>query len=223
MTMDIEKRLERLESQNRRLKLLGAAMAIGVVCVTAIGAQDQAPQKVEAKSFVLLDDAGKERATLGLFKRIVGGTVVQQGPTLSLLDSAGKRRVELSCIEEPAGSSSVTLELRGKDGSPQVYAFAMDDVNIQSSIGLNQPDGAKVRLSALPTRAEVSLGVKKGLGGDATEMFATSDSRGFRAYRVKPLGGGGGQEVPEISITHKGDKNSIVLSDKDGAPIWSQP
>lgn len=220
--MDLERRIERLESQNRRLKYLFAAAALGGLSLAVMGAQKDVPTKIEAKAFVLLDDQGKERASLRVVQRKFGN-VQHRGPSLVLSDSAGTERVELSCIEGNNGTNQVELELRDKDGKLQVDASGMSEANFQSSITVIHRDGPAANLFALPRQSQLALGAEKGLGSDRVNLFADSESRGLNIFDVKPLGGGGGQEIPEIRILHKGDSNSITIFDKDGKPSWTQP
>lgn len=60
---ELERRLLRVEKQNRRMKQLGAAL---LVLVTSLAVMGQVPSKktVEANEFVLRDDSGNIRARL---------------------------------------------------------------------------------------------------------------------------------------------------------------
>jgi hypothetical protein len=68
---DIQKRLLRLEKQNRRLKQLGAAVLILSASVIGMG---QMPSKktVEANEFILRDDGGNIRARLFMTEKTTG-------------------------------------------------------------------------------------------------------------------------------------------------------
>ncbi|HYB71597.1 MAG TPA: hypothetical protein VEH80_13040, partial [Candidatus Bathyarchaeia archaeon] len=65
---ELTRRLERLERENRRLKLLGLLAAVGLASLTVMGqtAPTQVANAVEAERFVLRDAGGHVRGTLGL-------------------------------------------------------------------------------------------------------------------------------------------------------------
>ncbi len=63
----LTQRLDRLERENRRLKLAGAFLVLALVAVGAMGQvlPKAVPKVVEAERFVLRDPGGKIVATLG--------------------------------------------------------------------------------------------------------------------------------------------------------------
>lgn len=100
----LTERVNRLERQNRWLKIGAAVIAVAVLAVVLMG---QAPGEkvleadtVKAKEFRVVDDAGKVWATLDA--RIDGM------PILALYDAAGERRVEL--VRYPDGTVGLELD-----------------------------------------------------------------------------------------------------------------
>lgn len=85
--LDVTKRIERLEKQNRMLKQTFLVLATLAACAILMG---QAPpsRTIEANEFLLKDASGKVRARLTL---AIGG-----GPSLSLLDEAERVRAVLA-------------------------------------------------------------------------------------------------------------------------------
>ena len=84
-------RLERLERQNRRLRLGGALILVGIVSVATMG-QGRAPgHAVEAQRFVVKDARGRTRAVLG---------ATADGPGLNLYDPDGNARAALALNTE---------------------------------------------------------------------------------------------------------------------------
>jgi hypothetical protein len=90
----IEERLNRLERQNRRLRVMLLAVIViaggGVLLSSVSGVRAQAPawrRTVEAEKFVLRDANGKTRAVLGTAK---------SKAFLDLNESSGKLGAELS-------------------------------------------------------------------------------------------------------------------------------
>ena len=65
--VEIAGRVQRLERDNRRLKLAGGAMAAVLVAVPLGGAAlpAQVPEVIEARAFRVLDENGTQRAGLG--------------------------------------------------------------------------------------------------------------------------------------------------------------
>jgi hypothetical protein len=88
-----EQRLERVERQNRILRLICAFLLIagtGAIAVS-LTAQSRSPQMSTAQSFVVVDGEEKARATFGM--RGVD-------PLLSVLDATGKERVRLTLKDD---------------------------------------------------------------------------------------------------------------------------
>ncbi len=100
---DLIRRLERVERENRRIKLGG--LVILTLCamfmLTGLTVDDPV---VGAEAFTLVDDRGEPHAVFAL---------VNRQPTLALFDSESKVRVELSVVQ-----NSPRLILYGDDGNP---------------------------------------------------------------------------------------------------------
>lgn len=97
--MDLERRVEKLERENRRLKRIGGfvvALLTVVSLAGAVVAQDpqeesqEPPDEIEAKLFRVVDDDGNALAELSAY-----GT----GSRLVLVDASGKWRVVLGALE----------------------------------------------------------------------------------------------------------------------------
>ena len=107
-TPDLEnvlKRLEKLEKENRDLKLAGVLALLFVVMVVVLGViveRMKVPETVVARSFVLQDETGRVRATLG-----IEGTA-----GLRLFRSGGEEGAALQ-LSETGGD----LQIRGPRGS----------------------------------------------------------------------------------------------------------
>jgi len=93
---DVLARLDRLERQNRRLKLGGLALLLGLGVVVLAGGQGEGkPKTVEAERFILRDEFGRQRAALTVSK---GGD-----PALYLLDTDEQARVALGLSKDGPG------------------------------------------------------------------------------------------------------------------------
>ncbi len=91
----LTKRLDRLERENRRLKIAGAFLVLALVAVGAMGQMiPRAVSKVvEAERFVLRDATGKIMAILGTEPGV-------PAPKLFLYDQNGKTRAMLSVLAD---------------------------------------------------------------------------------------------------------------------------
>src|SRR5262249_409088 len=124
LTDHLARRLERLERENRRLKLAGALTLVGPAALVVMGqtAPTQVANSIEAERFVLRDAGGKVRATLGLRPDgtaafAIGDEAQQERALLSvtaqglagmeLADSSGHPRAGLGV--KPDGSALLTL------------------------------------------------------------------------------------------------------------------
>ena len=100
----IEQRLEKLERQNRRMKLAGVGTLViaGAFLLMGQASGPRTLSEVRARSFVLVDAQGKQRTTLEMY---------EDSPRLAFLDDAnGKIRAAL-------GTSSLGPELVLTDGN----------------------------------------------------------------------------------------------------------
>ena|SRR6266581_7436240 len=121
------KRLEKVESQNRRLRQTGFAvfLFIGVTLLLGLGAPKT--RTVEAEKFVVRDKQGKERAVLGLE---TDGTV-----GLWLQNKEEGMRVALDLF--PEGSSD--LGFHDRDGNVRAWLRVLD--NGSAELSMNRKSG----------------------------------------------------------------------------------
>jgi hypothetical protein len=97
-------RLEKVETQNRRLKRAGVAVLVLLGAFLVMGGKDQTKdQATHSSKFTLRDANGKDRAWLGMGK---------DGPTLRFLDENGAERAGLSMMKN--GLALSWLDGRGK-------------------------------------------------------------------------------------------------------------
>jgi len=128
----LTRRLDRLERENRRLKFVGALALLGLGALTVMGqtAPTSVANTLEAERFVLRDNAGNVRATLGLRP---DGTAA-----LALADDTQQDRAVLS-VTAP-GQASVDLSDRAG--------------HLRAGLGV-RADGSALRAE---TRLEITLG-----------------------------------------------------------------
>ena len=87
----LEQRIERVERENRRLKIAALTALLGLGGAFSLGAAANPPQKLEAETIVLRDAQGKSRIVLG---------VDEEGPGIAFLDTKGKLRLNLGLAKE---------------------------------------------------------------------------------------------------------------------------
>jgi hypothetical protein len=82
----LEQRVEHLERQNRRLRIVGLFVSVLIGLVFLMGQAQGVPEEITAKKFLLMDDDGNYRGVLN---------VTEHGPVFALLDSNGTYRASL--------------------------------------------------------------------------------------------------------------------------------
>jgi hypothetical protein len=200
-------RLERLETQNRRLKrgaltCLAALVSIGLMGQTqrkstrppasataAPAAPPAMPKNIEAESFTLKDANGRVRADLSM-----SGT----GPSLKLRDQSG--------------TPLVTLSLN--DAAPAGPLVLLSDPRHHAGLSMSVLEGAGSQLSLTGERADIQAHI--GVTPDGTTL-ALSDQDGFSASIGNGLQPAKGGQVKKTSAA------SITLLNKERKVLWSAP
>jgi hypothetical protein len=93
---NVLQRVERLERQNRRLKLVGLGIALCVGILLAMGAA-KTPRTIEAEKIVLRDSRGRARVTISTPE--FGGATIDvnpEDPVIWLSDDKGADRAMLT-------------------------------------------------------------------------------------------------------------------------------
>ncbi len=111
----LERRVQRLERQNCRLKLVGAASAILAVAGLLLGQALPRSRTLDAEEFVLRDSAGTPRAVLSLKP--------DGAPTMAFFDPAGKPRAWVGV----KNSGSPYLLFADQGGKPRAGLSVKDD------------------------------------------------------------------------------------------------
>lgn len=165
----IEQRLEKLERQNRRMKLagIGALVIAGAFLLTGQASGPRILPEVRANSFVLVDAQGKPRATLGMYA---------DQPRLALSDTNGTVRAALA-----VSSGGPVLMMVGT-GKAVASLFVESDGPELDMLGENEAQGA---IFGIPARGpelrmndasgfETELGVTDLITPTTGETHATS-------------------------------------------------
>ena len=121
--MTLEERIERLERQNGRLKAAIGLLAAGAVCVLIVGQSAPTssparplllPERVAAKRFEVINDAGKPVVTLMAW---------EQGGWIETRDNRGHRLFDVSATDDGHG----LLSTYNKEGNEMVALGGIKD------------------------------------------------------------------------------------------------
>ncbi len=205
VTQQLEYRIERLETQNRRFKLGVLTLLVAFISVSLLGqvkpthkaapktgatpAAPVTPEQLEAHSFVLKDANGKVRAELSM-----NGT----GPGLKLRDANG---VPL-----------VTIALN--DDSPEGPMMLMSDPAHHAAVSISVLNGMGSQLSLSGERPDIQARMAVAPAGTSFEL---SDSDGFTTSIGNGLQAGKGKQAKQTTAA------SITLYGKDRKLLWSTP
>jgi hypothetical protein len=154
--MGLEIRVDRLERENRRIKRLGLTALVVACLLIALGqARPQQPEVVRATKFVLVDEGGKQRATLG---------VENGGPALVLEDTRGR--------------GVVLLQVPKIQDKPSLYlSDPQESARVELAMTMNGPvlhftdkTGTRVRLAA----NELNAPLAAIYDGEGEQLFKVS-------------------------------------------------
>ena len=164
-------RIEKLEQSNRRLKLGGLVLLVGLAAIGVMGQARPPLQTVEAQEFVVKDAGGVVRArldtspsaaSLNLFHEggraslvVSGGRA--QGAHLAVADAAGKVKGLLLLSQETVGLYLSPIDATGPPKAPRVVfevlnqgtgGFAFYDRNGQTRalLGAVADDGSSTAI-----------------------------------------------------------------------------
>ena len=158
--VELARRLERLERDNRRLKGFALSVLVLATALFGIYAAQPVPEKITAHEFDVVDSTGKIR--MKMFVHSSGE------PAIRLLDAQGKARVAMGVL--PSGEPGIALsDAQGKagammeidsSGEPNIHVFDAQHkervkINVNSSgepsIELSDPQGFSMDLGTTGT------------------------------------------------------------------------
>jgi len=216
MTKDHEgilQRLEKLERQNRRMKLagLGALIIAGAILLMGQTSGPRALSEVKANSFLLVDGSGRTRAVLHMMEH--------GGPGLALYDENGKARAVLGVVSD----GTPVFGLYGANGNMRATLTAFSDgskldlfdANGKTRAGLAVASAGSATLSLFDANEKPMASLVEILDGSE---LALTDANGFETdIGITDL-------ITQMTgETHKTSAASIVLLGKDKKVLWSAP
>ncbi len=203
-------RIERLETENGRLKRGALVLLLAIASIGLVGGlmgqttpqrkrapasapaplpAPALPKNIEAESFVLKDSAGKVRAELAM-----SGT----GPALKLRDASGSALVTISLNDAAPGGPFVLLS------DPQHHA----------GVTMSVLENAGSQLLLTGDRPDIQAHI--GVAPDGTSL-QLADAEGFSANI------GNNVQSAKNGQAKKTTAASITLFNKDRKVLWSQP
>ena len=206
----LEERMERLERENRRLKvgmLAVVAVVAGLVCIAAT---EPVAKVVRAERFEVVDAEGRVRAGLGLpappaaanlprAPYAVDALAVLDGsPGLTLRDEKGKTRAGLMVSD---------------DGSPSL--MLLDETGKARAMLVVDHDGVGIALGGERGKQRALLGVSS----DSGPVLQLRDDKGW----VRAALGAYSLMTPDTGEVVKRAESSLVLFDKEGKVLWQAP
>ena len=96
-------RLDKLERSNRRLKLSGLVVLVGLAAFGLMGQARPPLQTVEAQEFVVKDATGAVRARLGVSPTAVSLSLIHEGGRVSLVASGARGQGAHLAVADTAG------------------------------------------------------------------------------------------------------------------------
>ncbi|HKO21455.1 MAG TPA: hypothetical protein VJX91_02290 [Candidatus Eisenbacteria bacterium] len=112
-SVSLEQRLENGERENRRFKVLGSLVLLGMAGALCMGLTSAPSKKLEAEVLVLKNAQGKSQMILG---------AGDDGPALTILDKNGKLRVNLG-----VGQDGPALDLLDAAENPRAQLMITED------------------------------------------------------------------------------------------------
>jgi hypothetical protein len=213
--LEIARRLEKLERNNRRLKRFGAPALVLAAALGAIYATKPVQQTITAHEFDAVDDAGRVRIRLA---------TMPINTSVELLDAQGNRT---AAMQEYLGFSFI---IAGKDGGD--VALLTSSPQSGSSVGVGYtPDwdttiagksGNALRdaLLSYQSRAESGPSVNMPVSPSGAANISLRDAQGFRTDL-----GSTGTVTPATGATQQTSAASIVMfgNDREHHLIWKAP
>ncbi|MGH9442338.1 MAG: hypothetical protein ACRD16_08675 [Thermoanaerobaculia bacterium] len=221
----LERRLVRLENQNRRWKNAAGTLAVLGGAWFALGASAirSRARLVEGTEFRLVDEKGTSRAVLA---------VGRSGTAISVNNGAGKTRAALTVgddgaprleLFDRADSPRASLKLAG-DGSPAL-SLSDDGKRTRAEVSLGPEGSPKVELKdeTGKPRGSIAIGAEGGAaivlaGSPCSSVKLLEDDGSIRAAlgctALKEAGSGKSEST---------EPSSLVLFDKRGRVVYKAP
>jgi hypothetical protein len=202
-------RLEKLERQNRRMKQIGIVAVIIAASVLLMGQKAAVNRTVEANSFILRDNSGKERAIWGIEDNT-------GSPVLVFFNANGKMGMQL--MVDKYDSPQLALY-----NSPESIELSIPS-ELKSQPPFKQVGGLMAQL-AFKRADDTQLTLKADrmgrlgliMNGDVPGI-EMEDKDGFQTVIGRTQ-----TETTRTGETHQTSAASVILFGKDKKVLWKAP
>jgi hypothetical protein len=212
---EITARLKRLERDNRRLKMLGAAALVLAAVLGAIAATRPVPDKITAHELDVVDEAGRVRVKV---------STTPYSASVDVLDEQGDKAATMNVFP---GFSSISAGKDGGDvaaltGSTQSGATVGVGYTPELSAAIAGKSG-KALIDALKAyRSRLASGPSAGMAvlPSGAANLTVQDAQGFRMDL-----GSTDTVTPATGETQKTSAASIIMfgNDMNHHVIWKAP
>lgn len=225
------RRLERLESENRRLKLFGAVILFGITGGVLMGQAGKTVEVVEAERFILRDSKGRNRGGLAVtndapilyFKDGEGHTRAALGvgangdPSLELIDQDLKSGVELSVRNRGV----IGLQIHDKNKKPRLGLHLKTDGRPLLSLA-DKRGNTRAELIVLSNNTPALKFYDYEKGRDTGPRFLAWMGVSQHGSVTLSLSDRQEQSEAQLSVPEGGPPRLHFIS-RDGRIIWSAP
>ncbi len=211
----LRQRLDRLERESRRLKVTGAALLLALAVVGSMGQvlPKAVPKVVEAEQFVVREQNGNLRASLG---------VAGVASALTLFDQNGKLYATLG----GRGDSTPHLELYAQTGPARASLGILDgrpalihrneSGKLEATASLSIGWGGVPALMLDDQNGKLRAALSVQANGPSLDLFDEKEN-------TRAVLGHAALESKTTGIVEQRPASSLVLFDKDGKVIWKAP
>lgn len=176
-------------------------------------AAEQAPTRITAREFVVLDEAGRERVSLGV-DRVLGARV-------ALADETGEIRVALESRQTDSGDRVGILRIVGAESR---NLMAIGQLNNDNTGLFMRTEGENAPLAVFQAFRDGSIRVILSGQQGAAVLSAGSEggSSAQRATGLAIIDPGAGRLI-EAGTGYAGAEGPSIRMFSDGEPIWAAP
>ncbi len=210
-------RVNRLEKENRRMKLAGLLVLVGIAAVIVMGQAEpsRVAKVIEAEKFVLRDTSGITRAVLG--------TIDPSGWAGLILFDKNPYRRSISL-----GTPDPFLQFHTKEGNgvrvrlgatDTAMGLAVTDKNaaVGVSLGVLIHTKSYPALQLMDSNNQIRASFRLESSGKPSLSLNDTEGRSRATLGYTEL------ETTGTGTVTKQSESSLVLFDKDGKVIWAAP
>jgi len=207
-------RVNRLERENRRMKLMGVLVLVGIAAVMVMGQAKtlKTAKEIESERFVVKDEDGRVRVVLGLQPKSGGNVFTDYLPKeerfygLYIYNQDGDARVRLYHNRRLGNKSALELWSRWVK-SPGDWQFSKTELWTDET-------GASMKIEGYRMGGTVSIWASS-FGRTSVRLGEKDKTRVSLGHTTL--------EYPRTEVKEERPLSSLVLFDQEGNTIWKAP